>query len=69
MFTIKPQQEVVPVVLTVKEACAALHVSPWTLYKLIRERKLDSIKIGRRRLIPVGEIPALIERLRTEGTW
>lgn len=46
------------------EACVTLHISRWTLYKLIRERQLDTIKIGRRRLIPANEIPALIERLR-----
>lgn len=69
MFTTKPQQEASPAVLTVKEACAALQVSPWTLYKLIHKRQLDTIKIGRRRLIPASEIPALIDRLRVEENF
>jgi excisionase family DNA binding protein len=66
MFTPTPRQEAAPAVLTVNEACATLHISRWTLYKLIRERRLDTIKIGRRRLIPANEISALIERLRGE---
>lgn len=64
MFTPTPQQEATPAVLTVNEACTTLHISRWTLYKLMREGQLDTIKIGRRRLIPASEIPALIERLR-----
>lgn len=69
MFTATPHHEATPAVLTVPEACAALQISRWTLYKLIRERKLATITIGRRRLIPVGEIPALIERLRGEESF
>jgi len=55
-----------PAVLTVTEASAQLRVSRWTLYQLIRSRQLDTIKIGKRRLIPASAILALIERLRGE---
>ena len=54
--------------LTVPEACAALRVSKWTLYQLIRRRQLATIKIGSRRCIPVASVQALIERLRSEGS-
>lgn len=54
--------------LTVPEACAALRVSKWTLYQLIRRRQLSTIKIGARRCVPVASVQALIERLRAEGS-
>ncbi len=52
--------------LTVVEASAQLRVSRWTLYQLIHSRQLETIKIGRRRLIPRSAVQALIERLRAE---
>jgi excisionase family DNA binding protein len=53
--------------LTVSEACAALRISRWQLYRLMHERQLGSIHIGRRRLIPAKAIQALIERLAAEA--
>ncbi len=54
-------------VLNVTEACAELRVSRWTLYELIRSRKLSTIKIGRRRLIPREAVSTLVDQLRAEG--
>lgn len=45
----RPKPE--PDILTVAEACAYLRISKWKLYKIIRERQLATMKIGRRRLI------------------
>ena len=56
-----------PKLLTLKEASAALRVSSWTLFTLINQRKLDTIKIGRRRLVPVDAIAKLINELREEA--
>lgn len=56
----------VPTVLTVAEACAALKVSRWTIYQLIRSRQLTTVKIGSRRVVPLAAIEALIERLQAE---
>jgi excisionase family DNA binding protein len=42
----------VSVMLTVDEASRTLRVSRWTLYRLMRERQIGSVKIGRKRLIP-----------------
>lgn len=51
----------------VAEACKRLAVSKWTLYRLIRERKMKSVKIGGRRLILVSAIAQYIEeRLKVE---
>jgi len=56
----------VPVLLTVKEASAALRISSWKVYDLINRRRIDTIKIGRRRLIPADELTKLIDELREE---
>jgi excisionase family DNA binding protein len=52
--------------LTVSEACTRLRISKWTLYELIRKRQLETIRIGRRRLIPAISIAMLLERLLRE---
>ena len=56
----------VPSMLTIQEACAALRISKWTLYQLIRSRQLVTIKIGSRRVVPAAAIQALIDRLQDE---
>jgi excisionase family DNA binding protein len=49
--------------LTVNEAADRLRVSYWTVYNLIRAKTLRTIKIGRRRLVPVSAIRECIDRL------
>jgi excisionase family DNA binding protein len=56
----------VPALLTVAEACAALRVSRWTLYRLIQTRRLATIRIGTKRLVPAPALGALIDRLGQE---
>ncbi|MET8364105.1 helix-turn-helix domain-containing protein [Micromonospora sp. NPDC005194] len=53
--------------LTVPEACAALRVSRWALYQLIRTQQLATIRIGRSRRVPVDAVTGLIEKLRVQG--
>lgn len=65
---LNPEPNGVPAMLTIQEACAALRVSKWTLYQLIRSRQLGTIKIGSRRVVPLRAIQALIERLQAEET-
>ena len=55
-----------PLLLTIPEACAALRVSKWTLYRLIHSRQLETVKIGSRRLVPSGAVQHLVDRLREE---
>jgi excisionase family DNA binding protein len=52
---------------SVVEACEQLRISKWTLYRLMRENKLESVKIGSRRLIPASAISEYIGRIR--GSW
>jgi excisionase family DNA binding protein len=55
------------VMFSVAEVCAQLGVSRWMLYRLIREEKIKSVKIGSRRLVPVGAIAAFIQGLEVES--
>ncbi|MFF5265428.1 helix-turn-helix domain-containing protein [Actinomadura viridis] len=49
-------------VLTVDEAAERLRVSRWTLYNLIRSNQLRTIKIGRRRLVPVNALAECLDQ-------
>lgn len=61
----KPQERPSPLPLayTVAEAAAVLRVGKVTIYRLLRESRLSRCKIGRRTVIPVKDVAALIERL------
>ncbi len=52
------------VTVTVTDACHAIGVGRTILYELLAEKKLDSITIGRRRLITTESI----RRLVADGT-
>jgi excisionase family DNA binding protein len=54
-------------VLTVDEAAERLRVSRWTLYNLIRSNQLRTIKIGRRRLVPVNALAECLDLLAEEA--
>lgn len=58
-----------PQLLTVREAHTLLRISKWKLYDLIRKNLLDSVRIGRRRLIPVDSYRAYVERLRQRESF
>lgn len=51
----------VKALLTVKETCERLRVSPATVFRLVRAGTLAPIKIGRRTLFAAEEVQALIE--------
>lgn len=55
-----------PALLTIDEACQKLRISRWSFYRLIQRRKLQTIRIGRRRLVPEVAIDELIDTLRQE---
>ena len=54
-------------VLTVDEAAERLRVSRWTLYNLIRSNQLRTVKIGRRRLVPVNALAEYLDKLMEEA--
>ena len=63
----KPKQHTRQVLLTIPEACAYLRVSRHTIYRLLNERKLASVRVLRRRLVPLETIESFIAR-EAEGT-
>lgn len=46
--------------ISIKEAVKALSLGRTTIYKLIREQRLETVKIGRRTLVKVESIRNLI---------
>lgn len=57
-----------PDVLSVDEMCNALSVSTKTGYRLIRENKVEHIKIGRSYRVPKAHLLAYIRVLATSDT-
>ncbi|MGO4299334.1 helix-turn-helix domain-containing protein [Leifsonia sp. RAF41] len=51
-------------VYTVAEIADRLKISLWMVNKLIRERKLRSIQIGARRLVPAKDLEEYLRELR-----
>ncbi|MBN9630371.1 MAG: helix-turn-helix domain-containing protein [Actinobacteria bacterium] len=51
-------------VYTVAEVSERLKISLWMVNKLIRERKLRSIQIGARRLVPASDLEEYLRELR-----
>lgn len=47
--------------LTVDEAAAYLRISKWSLYQLIHQRRLKTIKIGNRRLVRRADLDAFLQ--------
>lgn len=56
-----------PRLLTIPETGEQLRLSKWTVYQLIHQHKLTSVKVGSRRLVPATEIDRFIEQL-VDGT-
>lgn len=50
-----------PITCSVKDAARAIGIGHVTLYKLINAGKLDTVKVGKRRLIKVDSIHKLVE--------
>ena len=55
------------VLLSIEDALEATGVKRTTLYDLLRTQQLESIRIGRRRLIPAEALDAFVQRLRDES--
>ncbi|MGW4366302.1 helix-turn-helix domain-containing protein [Nocardia takedensis] len=53
--------------LTIPEACSRLRLSRWSLYQLINNRELATVKIGRRRFVPATEAQRFLDDLTTVG--
>lgn len=62
----KPKQLKRPL-LTLAEAAEYLRTSKWTIYRLLDENQLKSVRIRGRRLIPEVEIEHFIANQLAEG--
>lgn len=63
----QPDRQAVRLALTVPEAHQAVGISRSSLYLLISDGTLASFKIGKRRLIPVDALEALVRKLAAAG--
>jgi excisionase family DNA binding protein len=48
--------------LSIAEAARAIGISRATLYRLVQQKRLATVKIGSRRLVPVGALDTLLEK-------
>ncbi len=55
--------------LTLSEAAERLRISKWGLYQLINKRQLNSITIGKRRLVTVADLDAYVDARREAGSF
>lgn len=61
------EREIPPVLYRVNEAAEALRLSRSVLYELIRSGRLRTVKIGRRRLVPVDALAECVARLEDDA--
>jgi excisionase family DNA binding protein len=50
-----------PLLVTISEAAQTLRVTPAKVARMVRDRELGSVAVGRRRMIPARELDAYIE--------
>jgi excisionase family DNA binding protein len=53
--------------LTIDEAASMLRVGRTTIFRLVAEGELMSIKVGRRRLVPTASLDDFVERATGRG--
>jgi excisionase family DNA binding protein len=56
-----------PLMYEVDEAARALRLSRTRIYELIRSKRLRTVKLGRRRLIPVAALAEYVASLPEAG--
>jgi excisionase family DNA binding protein len=55
-----------PLLLDIREACAALRISRAKFYQELAAGRIESVSIGARRLVPSDALEDYVQRLRTE---
>lgn len=53
--------------LTLDEVCEYLRISRWSLYQLINDRRLNTVRIGTRRLVAPQDFQEFLDALRADG--
>jgi excisionase family DNA binding protein len=57
-----------PLLVSVREAAKRLGLGRDTAYQLVREGRLHSVALGRKRLVPVAELERFVEREASNGS-
>ena len=52
--------------LDINEACEALRISRWSMYQLINQRSIKTVRVRGRHLIAPQDLDDFIDRLRAE---
>lgn len=52
--------------VTMPQAAEALSVGRTTVYELVRAGRLATVRVGRRRLVPVAALVALVDELQRQ---
>lgn len=55
-----------PRLLGLGEACQALRISRWSLYQLINQRRIKTVRVNGRHLIAPKDLDDFVENLRAE---
>lgn len=53
--------------MTLDEVCDYLRISRWSVYQLINDRRLTTVRIGTRRLVTPEDFHDFLTALRAEG--
>jgi excisionase family DNA binding protein len=53
--------------LSIDQVCEHLNLGRWSVYRLINQNRLKSVKIGKRRLVSASAVRAFVEKLEQEG--
>lgn len=53
--------------LDINEACEALRISRWSMYQLINQRSIKTVRVRGRHLIAPQDLDDFVDRLRAEG--
>lgn len=56
-----------PIFVSVKEAAFMLNITPWSVYKLLDEKAIESRYHGKRRLVVVKSLEEYAANLPTEA--
>ena len=55
-----------PRLLGLSEACQSLRISRWSLYQLINQRRIKTVRVNGRHLVAPQDLDDFVESLRTE---
>ena len=67
-YVVGPQQFTMPLLLTINQVAALLNIGRTKTYEIVRSNKMQSIKVGSRRLIPRDAVEKYIAEVSKDQT-